>query len=101
MVADVGPAGHLGEVSRKMIDGLGYTGATPSGDYIVVLFPQTVTEADIGKEKEVTAIQSDAQASFEAWTWKAAAELNLSRNCFRPLTNIIGSNAISQMPKSI
>ena len=82
MVADVGPAGHLGEVSRKMIDGLGYTGATPSGDYIVVLFPQAVTEADIGKEKEVSAIQSDAQASFEAWTWEGRSGIELIKELF-------------------
>jgi hypothetical protein len=82
MVADVGPAGHLGEVSRKMIDDLGFTGATPSGDYIVVLFPENVSEADIGTEKQVTAIQSDAKALFEAWTWEGRSGIDLIKELF-------------------
>lgn len=82
MVADVGPAGHLGEVSRKMMDDLGFTGATPSGDYIVVLFPENVSEADIGKEKQVSAIQSDAKASFEAWTWEGRSGIELIKELF-------------------
>jgi hypothetical protein len=82
MVADVGPAGHLGEVSRKMMDDLGFTGATPSGDYIVVLFPENVSEADIGKEKQVSAIQSNAKASFEAWTWEGRSGIELIKELF-------------------
>jgi hypothetical protein len=82
MVADVGPKGHLGEVSRKMMDDLGFAGATPSGDYIVVLFPQNVSDADIGKEKEVSVIQSDAKAAFEAWTWKGRSGIELIKELF-------------------
>jgi len=82
MVADWGPKGHLGEVSRKMMDELGFTGATPSGDYIVVLFPKNVSDADIGKEKEVSAIQSDAKASFEAWTWEGRSGIELIKELF-------------------
>jgi len=82
MVADWGPAGHLGEVSRKMMDDLGFTGATPSGDYIVVLFPENVSVGDIGKEKQVSAIQSDAQASFEAWTWEGRSGIDLIKELF-------------------
>lgn len=78
MVADWGPAGHLGEVSRKMMDDLGFTGATPSGDYIVVLFP----DAAIGTEKQVSAIQSDAKASFEAWTWEGRSGIELIKELF-------------------
>jgi hypothetical protein len=82
MVADVSPKGHLGEVSRKMMDDLGFAGATPSGDYIVVLFPQNVSDADIGKEKEVSVIQSDAKAAFEAWTWKGRSGIELIKELF-------------------
>lgn len=82
MVGDVGPEGHLGEVSRKMMDDLGFTGATPSGDYIVVLFPENVSEADIAKEKQVSAIQSDAKASFEAWTWEGRSGIELIKELF-------------------
>ena len=82
MVADVGPAGHLGEVSRKMMDDLGFTGATPSGDYIVVLFPKNISKEDIGKEKEVSAIQNDAKASFEAWTWEGRSGIELIKELF-------------------
>jgi hypothetical protein len=82
MVGDVGPAGHLGEVSRKMMDDLGFTGATPSGDYLVVLFPGNVSEADIGNEKPLSAIQSDAKASFEAWTWEGRSGIALIKELF-------------------
>lgn len=82
MVADKGPAGHLGEVSRKMMDDLGFTKATPSGDYIVVLFSENVSDADIAKEKQVTAIQADAKAMFEAWTWEGRSGLNLIKELF-------------------
>ena len=82
MVADVGPKGHLGEVSRKMMDDLGFPGATPSGDYIVVLFPNKVSAADIAKEKELSAIQNDAKASFEAWTWEGRSGMELIKELF-------------------
>lgn len=82
MVADVGPAGHLGEVSRKMMDDLGFSGDTPSGDYIVVLFPQNVSDADIAKEKLVSAIQSDAKTAFEAWTWEGRSGFDLIKELF-------------------
>jgi hypothetical protein len=82
MVADVGPAGHLGEVSSKMMDDLGFPGGTPSGDYIVVLFPKSVSQADIGTEKEVSAIQNDAKASFEAWTWAGRSGIELIKELF-------------------
>jgi hypothetical protein len=82
MVADVGPAGHLGEVSRKMMDDLGFTGATPTGDYIVVLFPGNVSAADIAKEKQLSTIQSDAKTSFEAWTWEGRSGIDLVKELF-------------------
>jgi hypothetical protein len=82
MVADVGPKGHLGEVSRKMMDDLGFTGSTPSGDYIVVLFPEHVGKVDIAKEKEVSTIRSDARASFEAWTWEGRSGIELIKELF-------------------
>lgn len=82
MVGDIGPKGHLGEVSRKMIDELGFTGAAPSGDYIVVLFPENVSKADIAKEKQLSAIQSDAKAKFEAWTWEGRSGVELIKELF-------------------
>jgi hypothetical protein len=82
MVGDIGPKGHLGEVSRKMIDELGFTGAAPSGDYIVVLFPENVSKADIVKEKQLSAIESDAQAKFEAWTWEGRSGVELIKELF-------------------
>lgn len=82
MVADVGPAGHLGEVSRKMLDDLGFPKAAPSGDYIVVLFPKQVSAADMGTEKQVAAIQSDAKAAFEAWTWEGRSGMDLVKELF-------------------
>jgi hypothetical protein len=82
MVADVGPKGHLGEVSRKMIDDLGFPGSTPVGDYIVVLFPGEVSKADIAKEKEVSTIRSDAKAAFEAWTWEGRGGIQLIKELF-------------------
>jgi len=82
MVADKGPAGHLGEVSRKMMDDLGFTGSTPAGDYIVVQFPENVSDGDIGKEKTVAAIQADAKAMFEAWTWEGRSGLELIKELF-------------------
>jgi hypothetical protein len=81
MVADWGPAGHLGEVSRKMMDDLGFTGATPRGDYIVVLFPDA-NQVDLGKEKPVSSIQRDAKASFEAWTWEGRSGIDLIKELF-------------------
>lgn len=82
MVADRGPHGHLGEVSRKMMDELGFPGATPAGDYIVVMFPQKVSNADKAKEKEVSAIQNDAKAAFEAWTWEGRSGIDLIKELF-------------------
>jgi hypothetical protein len=82
MVADSGPWGHLGEVSRKMIDDLGFPGDSPSGDYIVVIFPQAVSDTDIAKEKQVATIRSDAQAAFEAWTWEGRSGIDLVKELF-------------------
>jgi len=82
MVADKGPGGHLGEVSRKMMDDLGFTGSTPAGDYIIIQFPENVSDGDIGKEKTVAAIQADAKAMFEAWTWEGRSGLELIKELF-------------------
>jgi len=82
MVADIGPVGHLGEVSRKMMDDLGFPGATPAGDYIVVIFPEKVSDADKAREKEVSKIQMDAKDSFEAWTWEGRSGMNLIKELF-------------------
>lgn len=82
MVGDVGPKGHLGEVSRKMMDDLGFTGSTPAGDYIVVLFPSNVSDADIAKEKQLSAIQSDAKDSFDAWSWEGRSGMQLINELF-------------------
>jgi hypothetical protein len=82
MVGDAGPPGHLGEVSRKMMDDLGFTGATPAGDYIVIQFPKNVSEADMAQEKDVPTIQSDAKDSFEAWTWEGRSGLQLIKELF-------------------
>jgi hypothetical protein len=82
MVGDKGPKGHLGEVSRKMMDDLGFKGSTPKGDYIVVLFPEKVSDADIAKEKQVSAIRSDAQASFEAWSWEGRSGIEVIKELF-------------------
>jgi hypothetical protein len=83
MVADVGPRGHLGEVSRKMMDDLGFTGkATPAGDYIVVLFPKNLSNAEIAKEKKLSQIQEDAKTSFEAWTWEGRTGIDLINELF-------------------
>ena len=82
MVGDRGPVGHLGEVSRKMIDDLGFTGATPAGDYIVVLFPGMVAAADIAKEKPVSDIRKDAKAAFEAWSWEGRSGIQLVKELF-------------------
>jgi hypothetical protein len=82
MVGDVGPKGHLGEVSRKMIDDLGFSGASPAGDYILIQFPQKVSDADIAREKDVNAIRRDAQAAFEAWTWQGRSGLTLVQELF-------------------
>lgn len=81
MAADPGPAGHLGEISRKMMTDLGFAGGTPSGDYIVVLFPDS-SQADLGKEKQVSVIQSDAKTAFEAWTWKGRSGIELIQELF-------------------
>jgi hypothetical protein len=79
MVADPGPRGHLGEVSRKMIDDLGFTGSPPSGDYIIVLFPGAATAA---AEKSVETIRSDAKSAFEGWTWQGRSGLDLIKELF-------------------
>ncbi len=82
MVGDAGPKGHLGEVSRKMMDDLGYSGSTPQGDYIVVLFPKNTSDADIAKEKQLADIQSDAKTAFEGWTWEGRSGLDLIKELF-------------------
>jgi hypothetical protein len=82
MVGDSGPEGHLGEVSRKMMDDLGFTGSTPAGDYIIVLFPNNVSDADIAKEKQLSAIRSDAKDSFDAWTWEGRSGMQLIKELF-------------------
>lgn len=82
MVGDKGPKGHLGEVSRKMLDDLGFSRAAPAGDYIVVLFPKDISTADMAKEKALTAIQSDAKAAFEAWTWEGRSGMDLIKELF-------------------
>ena len=82
MVADWGPYGHLGEVSRKMMDDLNFPGDAPSGDYIVVMFPQNVSAADIAKAKQVSTIQADAKAAFEAWSWEGRSGMDLVKELF-------------------
>jgi hypothetical protein len=82
MVADSGPWGHLCEVSRKMIDDLGFPGDSPSSDYIVVIFPEALSDTDIAKEKQVATIRSDAQAAFEAWTWEGRSGIDLVKELF-------------------
>ena len=82
MVADGGPEGHLGEVSRKMISELGITGDPPKGDYIIVQFPQNVSSADIAKPKALAAIQSDAKATFDAWTFEGRSGRQLIQELF-------------------
>ena len=82
MVADIGPVGHLGEVSRKMIDDLGITGDPPKGDYIIILFPEAAKQKETAKP--VTAIQSDAKTAFEAWTRQGRSGLDLVKELFPP-----------------
>jgi len=80
MVADSGPYGHLGEVSTKMMSDLGVTAANTSGDFIMVLFPEKVSDPE--KEKDVAAIQSDAKTAFDAWTWEGRSGIDLIKELF-------------------
>lgn len=82
MVGDSGPSGHLGEVSRKMIDDLRISGDPPVDDYILVQFPQKVSDAETARPKDLGTIRSDAQAAFEAWTWEGHSGLALIQELF-------------------
>ena len=82
MVGDSGPHGHLGEVSRKMMDDLNLPANPPDGDYIIIQFPANVSKADIAKEKQLAAIRSAAQAAFEAWSWEGRSGMDLIKELF-------------------
>jgi hypothetical protein len=63
-------------------DDLNFPGDAPSGDYIVVMFPQNVSDADIAKAKQVSTIQADAKAAFEAWSWEGRSGMDLVKELF-------------------
>ena len=65
-----------------MIDDLGFTGSAPSGDYIIIVFPEAATAATIATEKPVETIRSDAKAAFEAWTWEGRSGIGLIKELF-------------------
>lgn len=81
MVADIGPEGHLGEVSSQMLADIG-PDATKTGDFILIQFPQAVAPADRAKSKTAAEIRTAAKAAFEAWTFEGRSGLDVIKELF-------------------